>query len=251
MLTKAEIVRLRSLHDKKQRESLGLFVVEGEKVVSELLLSGFPFIEVYATPDWTPPAIPPVGNRLHAVSPAEMGRISHFPTPSAVLAVGRVDRPALDPAVLDHGLTLVLDGIQDAGNLGTLLRVADWFALARVLCSPDCVDAYNQKVINASMGSFSRVPLFTAPLGDALRQVRVPILGCDLEGTAVHTAPPLTDAGLVIGSEGRGISATVRERLSGRVTIPRYGHAESLNAGIAAAIVCDNLRRLSPPPRPS
>jgi TrmH family RNA methyltransferase len=243
MLTKAEIARLRSLQDKKQREALGLFVLEGEKVIGELLMSGYPFVEIYATPDWSPADPAPWRERLRVITAADMGRISHFPTPSAAFAVGRIERPVLEPATLDRGLTLALDGIQDAGNLGTLLRVADWFSLARVVCSPDCVDLFNQKVINASMGSFTRVPVFTAALSDVLRAVAVPVLGCDLEGADVHTLSPLDDAILVVGSEGRGISAAVRQRLTGRVTIPRYGRAESLNAGIAAAIVCDNLRR--------
>jgi RNA methyltransferase, TrmH family len=105
------------------------------------------------------------------------------------------------------------------------------------------VDVYHQKTINASMGSFCRVPVFNAPLADLLAGVTLPVLGCDLEGTDVHTLKPTPDAVIVIGSEGRGISASVRQRLSARITIPRFGRAESLNAGIAAAIVCDNLRR--------
>ena len=144
---------------------------------------------------------------------------------------------------LDHGLTLALDGVQDPGNVGTLLRVADWFALDRVVLSPDCADLFSQKVINASMGSFARVRAYTADLATALAGVGAPVLGCDLAGEKVHTLPPLRDAVLVIGSEGRGLSAAVRAFVTRYVTIPRYGAAESLNAAVAAAIVCDNLRR--------
>ena len=236
MLTKAELQRLRSLRDKKQREALGLFVIEGEKVVAELLAAKFPFAEIYATPAWT-------GTKTHAISEDEMTRASHFPAPSSVLAIGRVSRIPLEPGTLNRGLTLALDGVQDAGNVGTLLRVADWFAFDRVVLSPDCADLFHQKVINASMGSFARMPAHTADLAKALANLKVPVLGCDLAGDDVHDLPPLRDAVVVIGSEGRGLSPAVAARVTRRVTIPKFGAAESLNAASAAAIVCDNLRR--------
>lgn len=254
-LTKAEISRLRSLQEKKHREALGLFVVEGEKVVAELLAAGFPFEEIYATAGWRPPATPSGGAAppsrssplptaaLVRVTEAEMARLSHYPTPAAVLAVGRIARRPLAPGALDRGLTLALDGLQDPGNVGTLLRVADWFAFDRVLLAPDGADLFSQKVVNASMGSFARVAVHTVALADALKGCRAPVLGCDLTGDNVHTLAPLADAVVVIGSEGRGLSAAVAARVTRRVTIPRFGGAESLNAGVAAAIVCDNLRR--------
>ena len=267
-LTKADLSRLRDLRDKKHREAAGLFVIEGEKVVGEMLAANFPFTELYATAEWTGrarrPAEPfrqaqgpePVeGPRLTGdgspypsavlITTEEMARASHYPTPSTVLAVGRIARQPLADGALDRGLTLALDGIQDPGNVGTLLRIADWFALDRVLLSPDCADLFSQKVINASMGSFARVTVHTAALADALAGVTVPVLGCDLAGDDVHTLPALRDAVLVIGSEGRGLSPAVAARLTRRVTIPRLGPAESLNAAVAAAIVCDNLRRLA------
>ena len=139
--------------------------------------------------------------------------------------------------------TLALDGVQDPGNVGTLLRVADWFGLARVVLSPDSADLFSQKVIDASMGSFARVAVHTADLAGALGEVKAPILGCDLAGDDIHAVPSLADAVIVIGSEGRGLSEAVRRRVTRTLTIPRYGGAESLNAAVAAAIVCDNLRR--------
>lgn len=235
-LTKAEITRLRSLQEKKHREALGLFVVEGEKVVGELLAAKFPLVDVYATPAWT-------GARTIDLAPTEMARISHYPTPSGVLAVGKINRLPLPAGTLNRGLTLALDGIQDPGNVGTLLRIADWFAFDRVLLSPDSADLFSQKVINASMGSFARVTVHTTPLAEAFAGVKVPVLGCDLQGDDVHTLKPLRDTVVVIGSEGRGISEAVRPFVTYYVTIPRYGGAESLNAAAAAAIVCDNLRR--------
>lgn len=249
MLTKAEIQRLRSLRDKRQREALGLFVAEGEKGIGELLAAGFPFAELFATPEWRPPAAVPPGVRTVAVTAAEMARISHFPTPSTVLAVGPLRREPLETAALARGLTLALDRVQDPGNVGTLLRIADWFALDRVLLSPDSADLFHQKVINASMGSFARVRTHTVDLADALSRAPkgLPVLGCELEGADVHGLPALADAIIVIGSEGRGLSPAVGARVTQRITIPRFGLAESLNAAIAAAIVCAHLRRARQP----
>lgn len=261
-LTKADIARLRSLQDKKHREALGLFVVEGEKVVGELLAARFPFVELYATDVWpgvgrvpapgeaTATTLESRGVRaprphapVHEISAAEMARISHYPTPSSVLAVGKIARPPLALGALDRGLTLALDGIQDPGNVGTLLRIADWFAFDRVVLSSDCADLFSQKVINASMGSFARVTAHTAPLAEALADCAAPVLGCDLAGDDVHTLPAVRDAVVVVGSEGRGLSPAVAARVTRRVTIPKFGGAESLNAAVAAGIVCASLRR--------
>ncbi|MBL9214800.1 MAG: RNA methyltransferase [Opitutaceae bacterium] len=241
-LTKAALSRLRALREKKHREDAGLFVIEGAKVVDELLAANYPLLEIYATPAWVRPAASPA-RQIHAVTPAEMARASHYPTPSDVLAVGRISRLELPAGALARGFTLALDGIQDPGNVGTLLRLADWYACDRVLLSPDCADLYSQKVINASMGSFARVAVHTVPLARALTDAGAPVLGCDLVGEDVHTLPPLRHAVIVVGSEGRGLSADVQARLTRRITIPRYGRAESLNAAVAAAVVCDNLRR--------
>lgn len=243
VLTKTDVARLRSLREKKTREELGLFVVEGAKVVAELLAAGQRFEAVYATAAWEGPT-----GAVIRLTEADMARISHFPTPSPVLAVGAIRRTPLDAADLGRGLTLALDRVQDAGNVGTLLRIADWFACARVLLSADCADLFHQKVINASMGSFARVRVHAVDLPAVLAAAPagVPVLGCDLAGEDVHDLPPLDPAVLVIGSEGRGLSPAVAARLSRRVTIPRLGGAESLNAAVAAGIVCDQLRR---PPR--
>jgi TrmH family RNA methyltransferase len=244
MLTKAQLSRLRALRDKKTRETEGRYVIENPKVVAELLAAGVLFNELYATPAWDrPPNTGATPLPLTLVTPDEMARISHFPTPSEVFAVGPIVRPRLPANGLAQGLTLALDCIQDPGNVGTLLRVADWFAFDRVVLSPDCADLFSQKVINASMGSFARVTTFTADLPTVLTHAGAPVLGCDLGGDDVHGLPGLRNAVVVIGSEGRGLSPAVRRCITQLVTIPRFGGAESLNAGVAAAIVCDNLRR--------
>jgi RNA methyltransferase, TrmH family len=236
--TRTELQLLRSLRDKKHREELGLYAVEGEKIVGELLAAGHPFEMVYATPAWK-------GQRTHEIGEADMAKASHFPTPSSVFAVGRITRKPLAAGLLDRGLTLALDGVQDPGNVGTILRIADWFGIDRVVLSPECADLHSQKVIQASMGSFARVPAFVADLGAALTGLTAPVIGCALEGRDVHTLKPLADAVIVIGSEGRGLSPEVSALVTFSVTIPRLGKAESLNAAVAASIVCDNIRRLS------
>jgi TrmH family RNA methyltransferase len=227
---------LRSLRDKKHREELGLYAVEGEKIVAELVAAGHPFERIYATSAWK-------GARTHEIAEPEMARASHFPTPSPVLAVGRIRREALAPGELDRGLTLALDGVQDPGNVGTILRIADWFGVARVVLSPACADLHSQKVLQASMGSFARVRTVVADLAPALGAARAPVIGCELAGRDVRGLAGLADAVVVIGSEGRGLSEEARGLLAYSVTIPRAGRAESLNAAVAAGIVCDNLRR--------
>ncbi len=236
MLSSAELRGLRSLRDKKHREELGLFVLEGEKAVRDALAVPFAFEQIYGTEAWT-------GERTQFVTPEEMARLSHFPTPSSVFAVGRVTRPPLPAGALERGLSLALDGVQDPGNVGTLLRIADWYGLDRVLLSPDCADLFSAKVLQASMGSFARIPVHTADLGAALAGLAAPVLGCELEGDDIHGLPALRDGVIVIGSEGRGLSPAVAARVTRRVTIPRFGGAESLNAAVAAAVICDNLRR--------
>ncbi|MDR1789535.1 MAG: RNA methyltransferase [Opitutaceae bacterium] len=242
MLSKAAIRRLRDLREKKNREAAGVFVVEGGKVVAELLAAGA-LSEVFATRAWLEKNTVPPGVAAVEISAGEMARASHLPTPSDVLATGQMRRPVLRDGDLSRGLTLALDGIQDPGNVGTLLRVADWFGLDRVLLSEDCAGLFSQKVVNASMGSFARVNAFRVPLAAALSADNLPpVIGCDLRGENVRSIGAPADAVIVIGSEGRGISPEVRGRVTRFVTIPRFGGAESLNAAVAAAIVCDRLR---------
>jgi TrmH family RNA methyltransferase len=240
-LSKALISRLRGLRLKKNREDESCYVVEGPKVVAELLVAEQPLSEIYATPDWEEPAAssPTAVTRISA---AEMQRISHFPTPSNVLAVGRLVRAELGEGEINTGFTLALDGIQDPGNVGTLVRIADWFGFDRVLLSPDCADLFSQKVINASKGSFARMRVITTELPPALANATVPVLGCDLDGVSLRDVTPPAAAVVVIGSEGRGLSSGVADTLSQRITIPRRGGAESLNAAVAAGIVCAHLR---------
>jgi TrmH family RNA methyltransferase len=243
MLSAAEIKHLRSLRDDdRARRDAGAFLVEGEKAVREFLLNHRFAVTLYATSEWN--AAPAHGQTVHAVTPAEMEKISHLPSPSSVLAV--VQRPApapLEPAHLRQGLTLALDTVQDPGNVGTIVRIADWYGIARILLGEGCSDPFSQKVVNASKGSLARVEIHRVDLPAVLAAAGVPVLGCDLDGASIHTFATPPAAVVVIGNEGRGLSPAVKAYVTQRITIPSFGHAESLNAAVAAAIVCDNLRR--------
>ena len=237
MLSAAEIKHLRALRDDdRARRAAGVFLVEGEKAVCEFLHGTRFGGTLYVTADWY--GEPSSQHTVLLVTRAEMERISHLPSPSPVLAVLRRPAPTpLDPAQLRQGLTLALDTVQDPGNVGTIIRIADWYG---------CADAYSQKVVNASKGSLARAEIHRVDLPATLAATAgVPVLGCDLDGASIHTfaAPPA--AIVVIGNEGRGLSAAVQSCVTQRITIPSFGHAESLNAAVAAAIVCDNLRRLT------
>lgn len=244
MLTKAEIKRIRSLGDKGGREAERAFVVEGEKMVSELLASGFDVLAVYR-----------VGKQLSA---AEMGRISFLRTPTPVLAVAGIpaDRHAEQSPRLPHGLALVLDDVQDPGNVGTILRLADWFGVRTVYASPGTADCWNPKVVQATMGAIFRVRMHYGPLEPLLReaaQTGVPVYGTFLEGDDIYRCdlPKGGDAPglLVMGNEGRGISGAVAAHVTQKLYIPPFpataaGHtSESLNVAMATAIALAEFRR--------
>ncbi|HLP08670.1 MAG TPA: RNA methyltransferase [Opitutaceae bacterium] len=251
MLPAAEIKRLQRLRDDERfRRNEGVFIVEGDKAVREFVDFGRFIGDLYVTPEWAgwkrEPSAHEEPYAFHEVTDAEMARVSHLPSPSSILAVlARPTPQPLDLAQLRIGFTLALDAVQDPGNVGTIIRIADWYGFDRILLGDGCADPFSQKVVNASKGSLARAELHRVELPAVLASAGVPVLGCDLDGTDLHqlVAPPA--AIVVIGSEGRGLSAPVRAALTQRITIPSFGRAESLNAAVAAAIVCDNLRRLA------
>ncbi|HLP02497.1 MAG TPA: RNA methyltransferase [Opitutaceae bacterium] len=251
MLPAAEIKRLQRLRDDDRfRRNEGVFIVEGDKAVREFVDSGRFRGDLYVTPEWAGWRRDGTARDLtfacHETSAAEMARISHLPSPSSVLAVlAYPTPPLLDLAQLRSGFTLALDAVQDPGNVGTIIRVADWYGFDRVLLGDGCADPFSQKVVNASKGSLARAELHRVELPAVLAAAGAPVLGCDLDGADLHQLAAPAAAIVVIGSEGRGLSAPVRATLTQRVTIPAFGRAESLNAAVAAAIVCDNLRRLA------
>lgn len=233
MITNAEIKHIRSLREKKYREASGEFVVEGEKMVDEAIRSGLELAGIWRTAD--------IGENA-------MSRISQLSSPSPVLAVLRIpDRTAL-PQTLRKELYLALDSVRDPGNLGTIIRIADWFGVRTVFASEDCVDLYNPKVVQASMGSVFRVKVLSAGLTDVCRRFRdagMEVYGTVLDGVDIYKESIAPEGLVVMGNESVGISPQVRELLTGRLLIPSFGGsgAESLNVAIATAVTLSEFRR--------
>ena len=249
MISKAKISELKKLSQKKFRAESGLFIVEGTKSVEDLLASSLPVEELFATTSWLQAHHGQLaGITAVEVTDTELERITALTTPQQVLAVVRA--PHFTPADLDFSdALLVLDGIRDPGNLGTILRTADWFGFRQVLCSPDCVEWTNPKTIQATMGSFTRVKVVYANLPECLSQPQVQsrIFGTFMQGEPIQNIDFQKNDILIVGNEGKGISPEVAQCVQQRVSVPLASahptHAESLNASIAAAIVMYEFRR--------
>ncbi|MCR4859750.1 MAG: RNA methyltransferase [Bacteroidales bacterium] len=231
-ITQAEIRQIRSLREKKYRDESGLFVVEGEKMVQEALRSGFEVVRVL---------------RREEIGEAAMARISQLSSPSPVLAV--VARPAAAaPSEPEQGLSLALDGVRDPGNLGTILRIADWFGVGTVYLSEDCVELFNPKVIQSSMGSVFRVRALTADLVRTCRSFRdagMPVYGTFLDGRDLYRETLSVSGLVVMGNEAAGIRPEVAAEVDARLLIPSFGRsgAESLNVAVATAVTLSEFRR--------
>ncbi len=215
-------------------------MVEGEKSVAELIHSDYKISEINASNQWIESnAELRVDYPIKEASKADLERMSFFKSPSPVLAIASEKDPILPD--FTQKWTLCLDGINDPGNLGTIIRIADWYGIKQVLCSTDTVDLYNPKSISSTMGSFTRVDVIYTDLTDVLPQSNSPLLFTLMEGESVVNMK-LTEGGIiVIGSEANGISKQVLSLQHKAITIPRIGQAESLNAGVATAIICDRL----------
>lgn len=240
-MTNAERKWIAGLHRKKERMASGCFLVEGVKSVEDLLASDFEVERLVATEGWEVPA--GCGFRVARVSVSEMEGISGLETPQPVLAVVRM--PAEAEWSGGRGRWLGLDGIQDPGNLGTLLRLADWFGLEGVVCSRDCVERFNPKVVQASMGSVFRVRVVVGDLPELLGGLPAGVwcAGAFLEGESVYEAELPPEGVLVLGNEGRGIRPETAAVLGCRLTIPGRGGAESLNVAMAGAVFCSEWTR--------
>lgn len=255
MITRSQIKFIKSLSDKSARTESGFFVVEGTKMVAEAFVSNFVVEEVFVTSAVTPSAFSTRGANgrkvsFTEVSPAEMDRISHFKTASGALALVRMPEYEFDADVPGKELVLALDGVQDPGNVGTIIRIADWFGINNIICSPSTADCYSPKVVQSTMGAVFRVKVhyedLTLRLSGALRK-NVAIYGTMLEGDNIYEAE-LTSAGIIVmGSEGRGISPSVAGLIDRKLLIPPYRveecGSESLNVAAATAIVCSEFRR--------
>ena len=245
MLSKARIKLIQSLNQKKQRSELKLFVVEGKKQVTELLTSNYHINCLVATPSWADEHAQDIKNNteLIVVSADELKKASLLQAPQEVLALVELPEQAFSTQLINDNFTIVLDGIQDPGNLGTIIRIADWYGIKNIICSPDCVDVYNPKTIQATMGSFARVNVFYQDLKIILNQTQLPIYGALMQGVSLHQTQLHQKSMLVIGNEGKGISDDILPLISHPITIPKFGGAESLNAAIATAIICDGFAR--------
>lgn len=243
---------IRSLHRKKARREHGLFLVEGEKVVAELLASSWQVHSLYATAYFLAsyqPLVERSGIEAVLCAAGKLSAVSTLQSNAAALAI--VHCPPADTLAIpaDNEWLLVLDSINDPGNLGSILRIADWYGIRQIVCSPCTVELFNPKVIAASKGSFLRVVLHATPLAEWFDTLSndTAILGAFLEGESVHQlhADTASKGGvIVLGNEAQGISTDIAQRVNRKVTIPAFGHAESLNVAMAAAIICDNIRRL-------
>jgi TrmH family RNA methyltransferase len=240
MLSKNEHKYIQSLCQKKQRQQEGLFIAEGTKLINELLRSDFEIERIYAVSGWVPELSTPA--LVTTVTEAELQKISLLQTPNQVFAIVKQKQPLAMPD-FSNRFTLVLDGIQDPGNMGTLIRIADWFGITQVIASEDSVEFYNPKVIQSTMGSFLRVNLWYASLSSILQSPKVPVFGALLSGKDIHTQSPITEGMLIIGNESKGISTSLMPFINHPVSIPRQGGAESLNAAVAAGIIISHLKK--------
>lgn len=236
MITKAEIKLIRSLSQKKFRDASGFFVVEGEKLVSEALASGFDVQKIFRTED---------------IGAENMSKITHLSSPSPVLALVRKPVAPAQEDLPVAGVSLALDSIRDPGNLGTIIRLADWFGIERIYASHDTVDMYNPKVLQASMGAIFRKQIIYTDLKMTVSgylKAGIPVYGTFLDGRNIYGEVLSKDNALVImGSENNGISAELESMVSDKLLIPPYPEnartSESLNVAIATAIICAEFRR--------
>lgn len=246
MVSKSQISFLKSLQQKKHRKEHGLFLVEGLKSVTDFLQSNDYTIEtIYHTPQSVSKMLKVSGNiKFQEVSPADLEKISSLNTPQEVIALVKIpEHAALKVQQLSGKFTLVLDGIQDPGNLGTIIRTADWFGIADIICTEDTVDVYNSKVVQATMGSLSRIKVYYANMLLLLPQIKVPVFGAMLNGENIYQTDFGKEGLIVLGNEGNGIRAEIQQLIHKNITIPQLGKAESLNVAMAAAIFCNEISR--------
>jgi RNA methyltransferase, TrmH family len=242
MLSKAKIKFIKSLQVKKYRKQEQCFVVQGAKSVQELLASDFEVSLVLGTADFFAHTSQQIHAETIEVSAKELTDLSEFQTNDSALAVARL-KPNRPLTIRPNTFALVLDDIRDPGNLGTIIRTADWFGIHTIIASEETADFYNPKVISATMGSFVRVEIYYTNLEDYLGKTTLPVFGAYLDGKDVHHTSFGNSGLIVIGNESRGISGSLEKFITDKITIPRYGQAESLNAAIATAVICDNIVR--------
>ncbi len=247
MISKATIKKIQSLEMRKFRRKEQLFVAEGPKLVGELCATMKP-VYVAALPEWAEQHTTLLHGVEHDIlTPDELRRTSLLKTPQQVIALFPTPQPKLNLNALEQELVLMLDGVQDPGNLGTIARVADWFGIRHLICSPETADIYNPKAVQATMGALARVNFYYTDLPQVLAQTSMPVYGTFLDGHNIYKEEITPNGIIVMGNEGKGISPAVGERITRRLLIPNYPigslTTESLNVAIATSIVCAEFRR--------
>jgi TrmH family RNA methyltransferase len=237
-LSKNHLKLITSLSQKKYRHKYKLFVVEGVKVVQEFLNSSYELEILFSTES----SFSYLDSFIE-VSEQELKKISSLKTPNKVIALFKIP---VQKNTSSSGLIVALDAINDPGNLGTIIRLCDWFGIDQLLCSKETVDCYNTKVVQSSMGSLTRVAISYIDLKEYLTSVSIPVFIADMDGDNIYEMKPPTSAVLVMGNEANGISNSIKQIVSTKITIPRYGNSqltESLNVATATAILLSEFRR--------
>ncbi|MDD3789694.1 MAG: RNA methyltransferase [Petrimonas sp.] len=247
MLSKNKIKYIQSLKDKKHRLEHGTFVAEGKKIVSDLMES-CKCQFVAGLPEILEEIEPITAEEIIAATTDELKKASFLKTAPSVIGVFYQPENTFSEKQLKDDLHLVLDGIQDPGNLGTIVRLADWFGIEHIFCSPDTADIYNPKTVQATMGAIARVKVHYTDLTDFLKKnTGVPVYGTFLEGENIYTAELPANGFIVMGNEGNGIRAEISELVTRKLFIPNYPAgkttSESLNVSVATAVICSEFRR--------
>lgn len=247
MFSKNKAKFIKSLQIKKFRTENKQFLIEGAKSVLELINSDYVIRELLVSNNFFEEHSSLLKNKnlkAEIISENELSGISSFSTNNAALAVAEM-RENITLRSSGKEYALILDDVRDPGNLGTILRIADWYGISKVICSQTTADFYNPKVISSSMGSFTRVKTYYCELAEFLANIDLPVYAADLEGNDVHQFSFAQAGYIVMGNESEGLSKGVKKYVTDKIHIPRYGQAESLNVAIATAVICDNLRRNS------
>ena len=238
MLSRNDFKYIQSLFDKKNRQQQALFIAEGPKLIEELLRSNYSIQKIYATDIWVAENLDYKDN-LTIVNEAELSRMTGLQNANKVLAIVQQQENILPN--LNNQFSIVLDGIQDPGNFGTIIRIADWYGIKNILCSEDCVELYNPKVIQSTMGSFVRVNCWYGDIATVLKESSMPVYGALLDGNNVQLQNKIKEGFLVIGNEGKGISKEILPHINHALTIAKIGGAESLNAAVATGIILSHI----------
>jgi len=245
MLSKSQISFIKSLHQKKYRKEQGIFIIEGIKSIVEFIPSAYQIQSIYFLAEYQSllPKLPP-NIKLFEVTTAELEKISTLQAPQGILALVNIPKQAaFDKRLLANEFSLVLDNIQDPGNLGTIIRTADWFGFKNVICSLNTVEVYNPKTVQATMGSLCRVNVVYQDLEELLKGISIPVFGAMLNGNSLYETHWGNEGIVILGNEGQGVSPEIIKLINHPVTIPRVGEAESLNVAVSAAIFCADIRR--------